>query len=102
MVINDCINGKIDAIKCNEAIVGFKDNIDYKHELAKQEFDDYRELLLEIEKTLCILNGMRTVTILPKGYTQKEKYNLDLYSRYIMDMLVTALSHVCFNAIKVK
>lgn len=100
LVINDCINGKIDAIKCNEAIVGFKDNIDYKHELAKQEFDDYRELLLEIEKTLCILNGMRTVTILPKGYTQKEKYNLDLYSRYIMDMLVTALSHVCFNAYK--
>ena len=100
LVINDCINGKIDAIKFNEAIVCFEDDIDYKAELTKARFDDYRELLLEIEKTLCILNGVRVITKLPENYTLREKYILDLYSRYIMDMLVTALSYVCFDAYK--
>ena len=100
LVLLDCINKKIDAVECDKAIVCFKDDIDYKYELNKDNLKKYGDLLFKIESNLCIHSGLHVITSFPKNYSKKDIYILDLYSRYIMEMIAIPLLASCNNGEK--
>lgn len=95
-----CINKDIKGFDCDKAIVRFYDEIDYQYRTDKDDFAGYKKIIGEIEENLYITSGIKVIRFAAKENTQtteKVTYLLNLYSRYIMDMIVNGLFTSCIH-----
>lgn len=94
--LRQCIDNEIEGFEFNKAEVKLCDEIDYKYrELYNDNSkSEYKELVREIEKLLSceeefsIFHNKNKKENKTEEKSRKEKYILNLYRRYIMDMLV--------------
>lgn len=94
LMLEKCINGKINGLTCEKAIVRFRDHIDYFYGTDRANFGKAKELINEISKNLYLSNDnwiTRRKKSTPTKKQQKNNYILDLCSRYILDMIINAL-----------
>ena len=100
LVLRQCIENEIKGFDFDKVKVRLYDEIDYSYKmLTDDNFKvKYTDMVSEIEKALPFWKKVNIFSNKENGVkeTQKrEKYILDLYSRYIMDMLVNGLYPLC-------
>lgn len=95
------MSGEIKGFDCDKVKLKFWDDIDSRIYRIDEEFEKYENMVAEIEKELQIKekNIFFRHTDKEKNEIQKkDKYILDLYSRYIIDMIVNGLYNTCKNS----
>lgn len=96
LILQKCINGEIQGLTCEKAIVRFQDKIDYSYELDTYISDYSSENIEKLSENL-YLKKLKFTFGQKIHSTKNHKYNyiLDLYSRYILDMAITGLYYTC-------
>ena len=97
--LRECITNGIEGFDCSMAKIKFIDDIDYDYMKTRDEdyHKKYADRVEVIEKKLPVWNHF-SINAIKKETTdsqKKQKYILDLYARYIMDMIVNGLYPLC-------
>lgn len=99
LTLVQCINGEIKGFDCDKAKIKFYDDIDYNYYIKENsDFEKYQNMVKVIENELPIWNKINIIRIseeCEQAAEKKKNYILDLYSRYIMDMIVNGLYPLC-------
>lgn len=97
--LRKCITNEIEGFDCSMAKIKFIDDIDYDYMKTKDEdyHKKYADRVEVIEKKLPVWNHFSINAIKKEtaDSQKKQKYILDLYARYIMDMIVNGLYPLC-------
>lgn len=98
--ICQCIKNEIEGFDLDKVKVILYDKIDYNYlELSDEYYrDQYEDTVEEIQKMLPLwvrINIFSNQNTQVKETSRKEKYIIDLYARYILDMLVNDLYPLC-------
>lgn len=100
LTINKCKNGEIRGFECNSVKMKFYDDIDYSgYYINDDKRENYKKYIERIENKLYLRKRIHLNRNNEKenldNKTEKEKYICDLYTRYIMDMIVNGLYSRC-------
>lgn len=105
LVIRQCIEGNIEGFNFDKVKVKLYDEIDYEYlTCTDDDFKNkYKATVNEIENMLPLWNRINIFSNKKNEVEEtnkREKYILDLYSRYILDMLVNGLYSLCKEEIR--
>ncbi len=95
-----CIAGKIKGFDCDKVKIKFEDTLNAKIIINDEDLEKYENKITEISKELLIWEKISILGNSDKknhAIEKKERYIFDLYSRYIIDMIVNGLYYTCKN-----
>lgn len=105
LTLNKCINKEIKGFECDKAIIEFWDDIERDFTIEDEEFKKYETLVNEIKDKLYVWDTfyLHQAKVKDINITEKkEKYILDIYSRYILDMILHGLIPLCKDSKKLR
>ena len=100
-----CINNEIDGFDCDKAKIKFWDEIDYLHIANDETFKRYQTAINNIESELFIQAGLHILqrtSPIESPHEVKQNFIYDLYSRYIMDLIINGLYPLCDENISIQ